>query len=203
MTAVFDTIVHGILLQKADRYGYRGNALKLLESFLRNRKNVVKVSEARSEPKIVPIGAPQGCSFSVFSFVLAIDDFAKLPLIGRIKMYIDDIALVYKVQDEQSLRTVLDHDMTIITEFLATNRLTLSVTKTKFMIFHSQFDKPIYPEELKLSTLTLSRVYSYKYLGAVLDPVLTWNIHIDNLRENLLPVTSALWNFISFFQRES
>lgn len=193
LTAAFDTIVHQILLLKADRYGYRGNAHNLLESFLSNWKNVVKVSEAKSELKVAPIGAPQGCSFSVFSFILAIDDVAKLPLKGRIKLYIDDIALVYAVSDKISLELVVDHDMKIITDFLSINRLTLSIRKTKFMIFHSQYDKPLYPEELKLSSITISRVYQYKYLGVIMDPVLSWNNHIDKLRGNLLPVTTALW----------
>ena len=43
LSAAFDTIDHGILLKKLDYYGIRGKSLKLMESFLIDRKTYVNI----------------------------------------------------------------------------------------------------------------------------------------------------------------
>jgi hypothetical protein len=194
LTAAFDTLVHPILLEKAEKYGFRGSALKIIESFLKERFHAVKVNDVISDARMVKIGSPQGSTFSVFFFIMLINDAAKLPLVGRLKMFIDDLALVYSIKDENDLQACIKHDVAILADFLRINRLTISIKKTKFMVFHSHYATPIYPKEIAISNaMKIDRVLEYKYLGAVLDSTLSWERHIHKLRENLLPVVTSLW----------
>ena len=49
LSAAFDTIDHVTLLRKMDHYGIRGGSLKLFESYLKNRTQIVEVETFRSE----------------------------------------------------------------------------------------------------------------------------------------------------------
>ena len=52
----FDTVDHSILHQ----YGIRGISLKLLASYLNNRKQVCVINNTKSEQETVKCGVPQG-----------------------------------------------------------------------------------------------------------------------------------------------
>ena len=56
----FDTIDHGILLEKLHAYGFRGPNFSLLRSYLTNRKQFVQIGNEKSSIKDVGCGAPQG-----------------------------------------------------------------------------------------------------------------------------------------------
>ena len=56
----FDTIQISILLKKLYSYGIRGITLKLIESYLTNRQQFVKINNSRSTSKTVTCGVPQG-----------------------------------------------------------------------------------------------------------------------------------------------
>mgnify|MGYP002655312937 CR=1 FL=1 len=141
------------------------------------------------------MGSPQGSSFSVFFFILFINDFVKLH--RRIKEFVDDIAMdiamAYEITSETQLANAITHDMRIVGEFFRINKLTMSTKKTKFMIFHTQYEKPIYPDHIVIDDIKIERVYSNKYLGLILDDSLTFTTHLSKLRTSLLPTVTALW----------
>ena len=60
LAKAFDTVDHKILLEKLYAYGIRGNAYKLLESYLTNRKQKVRLGDKESEYNTVNTGVPQG-----------------------------------------------------------------------------------------------------------------------------------------------
>ena len=49
LSKVFDTLYHEILLRKLNNYGIQGNASKLIESYLSDRKQYVSVLDENSE----------------------------------------------------------------------------------------------------------------------------------------------------------
>ena len=55
----FDSVNHSILLVKLEHYGIRGNALKLIQSYLSNRKQYVQGGNIKSSLNSIS-GVPQG-----------------------------------------------------------------------------------------------------------------------------------------------
>ena len=49
----FDTVDHGVLLNKLDNYGIRGNALLWFQSYLTDRKQYVTYNEATSTTRSI------------------------------------------------------------------------------------------------------------------------------------------------------
>ena len=55
----FDTVNHRILISKLRKYGIRGHILQWFESYLKNRKQFVRVKSFKSQIKSITCGVPK------------------------------------------------------------------------------------------------------------------------------------------------
>ena len=78
----FDTVKHGITLQKLSHYGIRGTTLKWSGSYLSDRKQFVTYNDASSPTKVISCGDPQGSISGPLLFLIYINDLCK-----KIKAY--------------------------------------------------------------------------------------------------------------------
>ena len=70
----FDSVTHTILLRKLDHYGIRGNAHKLLSSYLCNRRQYVNINHVNTDTKTINCGVPQGSILGPLLLLLYIND---------------------------------------------------------------------------------------------------------------------------------
>ena len=71
LSKAFDTVNHGLLLQKLKAYGFSDDALTLMCTSLKNQKQRVVINNSASITETVIVGVPQGSAdglllFSVF-----------------------------------------------------------------------------------------------------------------------------------------
>ena len=91
----------------------------------------------------------------------------------------DDTTLYYKLSNNTNEN---DHNSELhkISEWLASNTLSLNAQKTKFMFFHSMQRKVKYPV-LTLNNTIIERVKQLNFLGIILHCTLKWQKHIDHV----------------------
>ncbi len=80
--------------------------------------------------------------------------------------------------------------MVKLADWLYDNRLSLSIEKTEYSIFHSARSKiPDNCDQLNFRNVAINRVNSSKYLGMIIDNKLTRNSHINYLVGQLVKYT--------------
>ena len=74
LSKAYDCIPHDLLMAKLKAYGFENNALKLVYSYLTNRKQRVKVGSSNSSFQNISIGFPQGSVLGPLLFNIFIND---------------------------------------------------------------------------------------------------------------------------------
>ena len=134
LAKAFNTVNHKILLKKLNAYGIRGNALKLLSSFLVNRKQCTTVNGQKSNFSIVDSGVPQGSTLGPLLFLIYIND---LPLHTnlRVRLFADDACLSFESNNAVFLEEKVNFELNKVNKWLNENKLFLNSSKSNFVIF--------------------------------------------------------------------
>jgi hypothetical protein len=191
----FDVVNHQALMAVLWGSGIRGTAHKIVESYLRGRRQAVKVNGILSGEAAINSGVVQGSCLGPPFFTIFINAFGSLPLKGKLFLFADDAVLlnVHDTSDAREITNRIREDMRLTAKFLDKRRLILNADKTNFMIF-APGKTPVNMGEVEISPgLVIRRVDSTKYLGLVINEKLTWNNHIERIEKKLAPINGILW----------
>ena len=86
----FDTVPHDILLKKMYAFGIRGNAFKLLKSYLTDRTQYVVYDSKQSEILPIKCGVPQGSILGPLFFICAMNGIGNVSDFLYTILYADD-----------------------------------------------------------------------------------------------------------------
>lgn len=198
----FDTINHDMLLKKLEFYGVRGTCNALIKSYLSDRLQFVSVNGSRSSLSPVRVGVPQGSNLGPLLFLIYINDLPNLKLNGKPRLFADDTSLSYKAKDVCELIRRMKSDMELLYGFFNENLLSLNLSKTKYMIFHTpQLRVPSHPELVVNSSL-IEKVSSFKYLGLIFDTNLKWNDHVCKLHSEISAICGIMWRLSTMLPQQ-
>ena len=169
----FDTIDHGILLQKLECYGVDTAGIRWFESCLFGRAQKCAVNGKLSNSVPVTCGVPQGSSLGPLLFLIYIND---LP-----RMFSDDTSISYSSDSTEQLQNVMNSELKNLKDWLITNKLSLNITKTEFMIIGSRQRVNASQDniDIRIDDREVKRIHSTKSLGLHIDSHLTWSVHIE------------------------
>ena len=181
----FETLDHDILLRKLVKYNFDQNSVKWLESYIGNRRHVVKCSGTFSKEIKVNYGVPQGSVLGPLCFIIYVNDLItniRRDTDAEIIMYADDTVLLMKNKDPttavQEMQEILDYT----SRWCVRNKLTVNAKKTKHMLVLRNKDLITTVEALSVNFAgaMLGNVPTYKYLGVDLDRNLTYENAVHN-----------------------
>ena len=101
-------------------------------------------------------------------------------------MFADETNLFYSGKDIHSLFNTVNNELSNISHWFNSNKLSLNADKTKFILFHKvrQRDSiPLVLPTLQINNILIKRADHIKFLGVLYDENVTWKNHI-NLIEN-------------------
>ena len=191
LAKAFDTVSIPSLVDKLERVGIRGNALRIFSDFLHDRTQRVKINGHVSSDARVVYGVPQGSILGPSLFLVYINDLCQLTLTkGKIFTYADDTALVFHGETWEEVRQNAELGLHMVSQWLRANLLTLNFIKSTIIQFSFSKRKPDIidikfhvcnsPNNITTcSCLTMVKAKTVKYLGVVLDEKLSWQQHIE------------------------
>ena len=131
LSKAFDTLNFDILLYKLQYYGIRDIALKLLKSYISNRKQYVKYNVNESGFKEIKTGVPQGSILGPLLFSIYINDLATINNNFKFIMYADDTTIYFNKEDFPNINLAnhITTELDKIYIWLKHNKLSLNVEK--------------------------------------------------------------------------
>ena len=187
------------MLYKLKFYGISGIALTFFSSYLTGRLQYVDYLENTSQVQSIVMRVPQGSVFGPLLFLIYIN-----PLAGNtfnVLIYADDTTLFCNY-DSILNDMVNNSEINKIYDWLCSNKLSLNVSKTKFMCFHAPQKVMTYPF-LKINNINIERVTDFNFLGLIISSNLKWNKHIDHISLKISKVTGILYRLKSIFPRDA
>ena len=136
LSKAFDTVNHTILLKKLEHYGIRGIALEWFKSYLCNRKQFTVIGGTSSSVNCITCGVPQGSVLGPILFLLYINDFNNCSSILKFNIFADDSNLFHTDDNLLKLETTINNELKYVFDWLCANKLSLSIEKTNFVLFH-------------------------------------------------------------------
>jgi hypothetical protein len=190
LAKAFDTVDHGILLNKLEKIGMRGICLDLFKSYLQERLQTVKINDTFSKTMVITCGVPQGTVLGPVLFLIYINDLCNLKINGQIITYADDTVLLFKGENWPDTFRSASESLRTVYSWLNSNLLTLNKDKTLYvahtvdqrtqpgsnfkLILHSQNCI----NNVNCLCQEINPAKSIKYLGITMDRFLKWDVHV-------------------------
>ena len=191
----FETLDHKIMLQKLKQLGFDASSLRWVESYLGNRRHVVKCANMTSSEINVHYGVPQGSILGPLYFIIYVNDFlTKISTCNNLSiiMYADDTVILTHGTSATTATDTMQEVLTRVTTWCNTNKLTINVKKTKHMLVSRVVNHEL---ELGVPILhvngePLSNVESYHYLGVCLNRKLSFD---ETVRDTYIKANKKLY----------
>ena len=187
LSAAFDTIDHGILLDilKND-LGIHDTAFQWFRSYLANRSQCVSIDGVQSDPLDLPYGVPQGSVLGPLLFCAYTTQLGIIIQKHNLKyhIYADDtqLYLSFKVHNCANTLHKLEQCILEIREWMACHKLKLNDDKTEFIMISSPHNNnEINTMKIKIGEETVSASKSVRNLGVVFDSVFNMENHVTSV----------------------
>ena len=131
LSKAFDCIPRDLLMAKLCAYGFDKNSLKFIYSYLKGRKQRVKLSAKYSSWKDISSGVPQGSVLGPLLFNLFINDLFFVVENSEVCNYADDNSLLVSDCSIGKIIHQLESDISILEKWFANNGMLLNEDKCK------------------------------------------------------------------------
>jgi hypothetical protein len=150
--------------------------VKLIASFLTNRRFKVSVEGELSSTRNVAAEVPQGSVLATILYSLYINDATVAPG-THLALFADDTCIYATEKHDRRVFNKLQRGLTAIGSWCQHWNIKINEGKTQTIYFSRRRRLP--EDDLQLNGRNIPFVNSVKYLGVTFDRRMTWRLHIE------------------------
>jgi retron-type reverse transcriptase len=162
----FDTTWHTGLLYKLAKLKFPVYLIKLMNSYLINRKFRVSMEGEMSTPRIMQAGVPQGSVLAPILYNLYINDIPRTPGV-HLALFADDTCIYATDRNERYVKRKLQRGLSAIEKWCEHWNIKINEDKTRAVYFSKRIRRNEMCITLKGQNIEF--VNNVKYLGVILD----------------------------------
>lgn len=183
----FDCINHSLLVSKLGKnFSFNDDACSLMNNYLTNRMQAMKINGKLSNRKPVLTGVPQGSVMGPLLFIAFINDLMAL---DNCFLFADDCLIITHGQNPTESVRAMEKSLNAASTWYDSNLLVLNASKTDIMTISNTKIKSL--PNLHFKNLSIKQSPNIKYLGVILDNKLTLKPHIKKLKQKLYSIISS------------
>lgn len=175
----FNSVWHDGLIHKMSTLKFPSYIIKLIRSFLNNRRFRVMIKDIKSNTFGISAGVPQGSTLSPILYNIFTSDIP-IPLGTDMGLYADDTAILTADESVATIINNLKNAFNSISNYFSKWKININTSKTQAIFFSRRRKIEYLPiTDLNLNGQLVPWKDSIKYLGLHLDKKLTFKTHID------------------------
>ena len=177
------------------KYGVDSSSLKWFESYLCNRNQKCSTNGHLSNTAPVSCGVPQGSNLGPLLFLVYINDLPNCLTSASPRIFADDTNITFAASTLIDLENAVNLELRNLQRWLITNRLSLYIAKTEFMVIgsnqriHALSNNQI---DIEIDGKSIKRVKEAKSPGLFIDEHLSWTKHIEEISKKISSAIGAL-----------
>ena len=169
--------------------------MQWIKSYFSNRTQFVQINDTRSSEQIIRCGVPQGSILGPLLFILYINDLPKTTRLAECLFFADDTSIFYSNSDPDHVASVMNSELTKISLWMKSNKLSVNIKKTNYVIFKPKQKSVRMSSQISLDSIPLKQVTEVKFLGIYIDEGLTWKSHISYICKKISKSVGIMYRF--------
>ena len=177
LSKAFDCISHDLLIAKLSAYGFHKNSLKLIYSYLSNRKQRTRIDSIFSKWLEIVMGVPQGSILGPLLFNIFLNDLFLILESTENCNLADDNSLYSCNESLESVISDLETDTSSVLDWLKVNQLAANQSKFQLMFLRNIKNKLC----LEINREVVNATDTVILLGVTIDNNLKFNKHVSSI----------------------
>ena len=137
LSKTFDCIPQDLLIAKLEAYGLDNYTICYVYSYLKNRKQCVKINNTYSDLLDIISGVPQGSIVGPILFNIFFNDFFYVILIASSHNYVDDNTLTSFGKTLEDLIKILERDCKVALTWFRNNEMMVNPNKSQAILLNN------------------------------------------------------------------
>ena len=175
LSKAFNCLSHELLIAKLDAYGFSPSALKLIHSYLSERKQRTKLNASYSSWHDILSGVPQGSILGPLLFNIFLCDLFLMVENTDFASYADDNTPYTTGENINEVISKLEKETSSLFNWFSVNQMKANPDKCHLLLNRDC------KQELIIGDISIENSKYEKLLGIEIDSKLNFNMHVVNL----------------------